>query len=31
MVNIYYGKAELNMSDHKPIIAMFEVKIKKSN
>lgn len=31
LMNIYYGKVDYNLSDHKPIIGLFEAKIKVVN
>jgi hypothetical protein len=28
MGQIYYNRAEINLSDHKPVVAVFEAKIK---
>ena len=30
-MNIYYGKVDYNLSDHKPITGLFEAKIKVIN
>ena len=31
LMNIYYGKIDYNMSDHKPVTGLFEAKIKVIN
>lgn len=28
---IYYGRAELKLSDHRPVLGLFEAKIRKIN
>lgn len=31
LMNIYYGKIDYNLSDHKPVTGLFEAKIKVVN
>lgn len=28
---VYYGRSEINLSDHRPVLALFEVKVRKIN